>query len=107
MGIFDTLAHLVHSMLHQHVVGILAILRPLHHLAAVDIESANEFVAQHYPFLVVVEGEHYAHLVFEMGLHETVEETEVLLCAIGHGDCFEIAALDEGESVELSLGDVA
>ena len=42
-----------------------------------------------------------------MGLHETVEEGEVLLRAVGHGDSLQVATLDERERIDLPLGDVA
>ena len=107
VGGLDAVAHLLHAVQHEDVVGILAPLGPLHQLAPVGIEPADELVAQHQALLVVVEGEHDAHLVFEVGLDEAVEVAEVFLGAVGHGDGFEVAALDEGEGVELSLGDVA
>ena len=107
VGSLDTFAHPIGTMSDQHIVGILAPIGPIYQQAMVGIQAADEFIAQHQPLLIVVESEHYTHLVVEVSLDETVQKTEVLLGTIGHRDGFEVSALDEGESIELPLGDVA
>ena len=104
---FDAHAHPLLAILHQYVVGILATLRPLHQLATLRVEPTDQLVAQDDTPLVVVECQDDANLILQVGLHETVEEGEVRLCAVRHGDGLQVATLDEGERIKLPLGDVA
>ena len=107
LGRFDAADDLLASVAAQHLVGILAPLRPVHHAAPLRSQAAGQFVAQLQSHGIVVQSEDYLLLVLEMGLHEAVHPREVAVASAGHTDGLGKSALHEGERVEFPFGDVA